>query len=30
MINFLGPDAAEGLAALQDKRTPQFPSTTGA
>jgi enoyl-CoA hydratase len=24
MINFLGPDAAEGLAALQQKRPPQF------
>jgi enoyl-CoA hydratase len=24
MLNFLGPDAAEGLAALQDKRTPDF------
>ena len=27
MLNFLGPDAAEGLAALQEKRTPDFPST---
>ena len=26
MINFLGPDAAEGLAALQEKRPPHFPS----
>jgi enoyl-CoA hydratase len=24
MLNFLGPDAAEGLAALQDKRRPDF------
>jgi enoyl-CoA hydratase len=24
MLNFLGPDAAEGLAALQDKRPPEF------
>ena len=24
MLNFLGPDAAEGLAALQEKRTPSF------
>jgi enoyl-CoA hydratase len=28
MLNFLGPDAAEGLAALQDKRPPRFPSAT--
>jgi enoyl-CoA hydratase len=27
MLNFLGPDAAEGLAALQGKRRPSFPST---
>jgi enoyl-CoA hydratase len=26
MINFLGPDAAEGLAALKEKRPPDFPS----
>jgi len=26
MLNFLGPDAAEGLAALQDKRAARFPS----
>jgi enoyl-CoA hydratase len=25
MLNFLGPDAAEGLAALQGKRRPEFP-----
>ena len=24
MLNFLGPDAAEGLAALQEKRRPDF------
>ena len=24
MLNFLGPDAAEGLAALQEKRPPDF------
>jgi hypothetical protein len=24
MLNFLGPDAAEGLAALQEKRPPAF------
>ena len=24
MLNFLGPDAAEGLAALKEKRTPDF------
>jgi enoyl-CoA hydratase len=24
MLNFLGPDAAEGLAALQEKRSPDF------
>jgi enoyl-CoA hydratase len=24
MLNFLGPDAAEGLAALQHKRSPEF------
>jgi enoyl-CoA hydratase len=24
MLNFLGPDAAEGLAALQEKRRPNF------
>ncbi len=24
MLNFLGPDAAEGLAALQEKRSPEF------
>ncbi len=28
MINFLGPDAAEGLAALHEKRPPQFASPT--
>lgn len=27
MLNFLGPDAAEGLAALQDKRSPRFGDT---
>ena len=27
MLNFLGPDAAEGLAALQEKRSPDFRST---
>ena len=26
MLNFLGADAAEGLAALQEKRPPEFPS----
>lgn len=26
MLNFLGPDAREGLAALREKRAPQFPS----
>ena len=26
MLNFLGDDAAEGLAALQEKRAPEFPS----
>mgnify|MGYP001817997760 CR=1 FL=1 len=26
IINFLGPDAAEGLAALQDNPPPHFPS----
>ena len=26
MLNFLGADAAEGLAALQEKRAPDFPS----
>ena len=26
MLNFLGPDAAEGLAALQEKRRPDFRS----
>ena len=26
MLNFLGPDAAEGLAALQEKRRPDFSS----
>jgi 1,4-dihydroxy-2-naphthoyl-CoA synthase len=30
MINFLGPDAAEGLAALQEKRRPDFPSASNA
>ena len=25
MINFLGPDAAEGVAALREKRPPEFP-----
>jgi hypothetical protein len=29
MLNFLGPDAAEGLAALREKRSPTFPSTMG-
>jgi enoyl-CoA hydratase len=24
MLNFLGPDAAEGLAALQERRPPEF------
>ena len=28
MLNFLGPDAAEGLAALQEKRSPDFRSGT--
>jgi enoyl-CoA hydratase len=26
MLNFLGPDAAKGLAALQEKRRPDFGS----
>lgn len=30
MLNFLGPDAAEGLAALREKRRPDFPSAAGA
>ena len=25
MLNFLGPDAAEGLAALRERRRPEFP-----
>jgi enoyl-CoA hydratase len=29
MLNFLGDDAAEGLAALQAKRDPSFPSAAG-
>jgi enoyl-CoA hydratase len=28
MLNFLGPDAAEGVAALREKRPPVFPSGT--
>jgi enoyl-CoA hydratase len=28
MLNFLGPDAAEGLAALQQRRTPEFGTST--
>jgi enoyl-CoA hydratase len=28
MLGFLGPDAAEGVAALREKRAPEFPSTT--
>jgi enoyl-CoA hydratase len=28
MLNFLGPDAAEGLAALREKRAPSFPSAS--
>lgn len=28
MLNFLGPDAAEGLAALQEKRSPDFGSAS--
>jgi enoyl-CoA hydratase len=27
MLGFLGPDAKEGIAALRDRRPPQFPST---
>ena len=26
MLNFLGPDAREGLEALREKRKPDFPS----
>jgi enoyl-CoA hydratase len=26
MLGFLGPDAKEGVAALQERRPPQFPS----
>jgi enoyl-CoA hydratase len=26
MLNFLGPDAAEGVGALREKRRPEFPS----
>jgi enoyl-CoA hydratase len=29
MLNFLGADAAEGVAALRDKRPPAFPSAAG-
>ena len=25
MLNFLGPDAAEGVAALRERRSPEFP-----
>ncbi|HAR32028.1 MAG TPA: enoyl-CoA hydratase, partial [Gammaproteobacteria bacterium] len=25
MLNFMGPDAAEGVAALRDRRPPRFP-----
>ena len=27
MLGFLGPDAGEGLAALRERRAPNFPST---
>ncbi len=30
MLGFMGPDAAEGVAALREKRSPQFPSAGGA
>ena len=30
MLGFLGPDAAEGVAALRDKRAPRFPSAAPA
>ena len=29
MLSFLGPDVAEGVAALREKRDPQFPSASG-
>ena len=29
MLGFLGPDAREGLAAVRERRAPQFPSAPG-
>ncbi|WP_245818783.1 hypothetical protein [Haloechinothrix alba] len=29
MLTFMGPDVAEGTAALREKREPRFPSATG-
>lgn len=30
MLGFMGPDVAEGVAALREKRSPHFPSAGGA